>query len=1473
MNGESKVINNLNKNPFQNDFDLFSKKNEANLIPLKLIYERVIQNYYSELKNLSETLPTKTNSQKKVEIFKLAQNLNQCAIKLLVLIRWAKQSKDVLRCKSICNFLAAQNSYFREAADALHMVHQEMNLTRIPTFDIPTAVDVLTTGTYSHLPSMIKEPMDLSSLKNEEIKDAIEKLEDVTRLRLLCDEIIPKPMKKNYSIENGSVKFIVENEFEVTLKLEGKQQNQWKLLDLKIFVQPDDELNQGYIIQDIQISNLKTNAQNTLKIDTSKTDLSSNSIKNTSTPNVITNINNNTKTLTNSKEEEKSSKKIWPLIELYRCLHSYCLSMQLEILLFQIGYLIKTKWANRLKFNISKDKKTLQLFYWIENESGRSKDTKNKEVKKSNILELSITSTEDKIMFCTNKEDKEEGTTISTSSTTNTQTNTNAQMNINTNTNTNTDNNGLLITKSQSQIFEYEKYIQNDLTIQCYQLLPDGTKKELIDPSTSSKVKIIINPRKLNIEKILDYVTEVHAFAILFELRNILIGKSNSKIAIHKCNSNDIRERNFFPYKTNGNKKDKPQPELIVCYRINHYVRITVDRRTGRIVINEYNEQGTNNANNFIQEKIKIVEEQINKDMFNAVDYLMNLRNLTIINEIEILSIYLGLEPSKKLLIQQEELKRLMNSNELFLSQSIIYLKYPNYPNYYIIIYIDNEEINSSTRHKHDVSYFKVWLVCTQKKNSSGFLGFTLIMNLDISQLLENDNTENDSDDEYDDFHHLRKRRCIEEPSVWDKTKNLILDQETLSRIEAVCRYKIAYCLLTTQLKDLHIPYYFVSFKSNNHVIDYDSPLSVFDLVIKIRVKDIIPDVVRKCVLGDYILKLNNDLYITATGNTLAREPPMMIPFEKISNRNQVKGMARGIEVVAKLQVKSGELPINEDFSIGDINFSVKTKVLTFTYSKINDCIRKILNIWKGLVMLRIIASQAYTNRDILENHGIYIDKINLLKTKILFYEKNFVEFALNSSLDNVSTNGINIIFGVKGDNKATVFYKEKQFLIEDFLKDYNVINFLLKLKTKFKLFKNINSIIRSREIFNTYSPLIVNKESLEKIKLIYNNQYTIEIGQCTDNLVGILYSAQSKINIIPQFQLFIEFVSQLHATNAPPKKINIGERENKENKEKENIKKESEKIEKMENDRMKEEEQGDCICLKIPNGIIFDIKYIDQVMDGLNKLMDSVSYMDWLYYTINQIEATKTNKGTVNYSKTAKEPLLLNYIGESLELTLSYNFNEDKWLLQLKSNDESINGDKLIEKILKLKNPIMGLKNLTQLMVLPPAIAKEILILINSEKKVNQHNVTSEICLTVPEGLPHYLPNAGESSIYTDFENKRIGLFCQFSFNDPSTNGQSNEASQTKHTIVIPFFYNWESRFFCEWNANPELSKLKTNNDCKSWLQSDPNRKLSKLNVLLIQITIVMEKKKVKEAIRFAFSTLSSMPPEKFKAIEDKNS
>jgi len=174
-------------------------------------------------------------------------------------------------------------------------------------------------------------------------------------------------------------------------------------------------------------------------------------------------------------------------------------------------------------------------------------------------------------------------------------------------------------------------------------------------------------------------------------------------------------------------------------------------------------------------------------------------------------------------------------------------------------------------------------------------------------------------------------------------------------------------------------------------------------------------------------------------------------------------------------------------------------------------------------------------------------------------------------------------------------------------------------LKTKFKLFKNVNTIKKFREQFRNYCPINIEKKSLDKIKMVYNNQYVIEIGQITENLVGILYSDNS-INdirsitvkpaptIIPQFNCFIDFVSQLIITGKVNDNINSG----------------GDSAIKLEETQEKKVETRDSICLKIPNGIIFDIQYIDEVMEGLNRIMNSVSYMDWLYTAIPQIEVSQ---------------------------------------------------------------------------------------------------------------------------------------------------------------------------------------------------------------------------------------------------------
>jgi hypothetical protein len=42
----------------------------------------------------------------------------------------------------------------------------------------------------------------------------LEKLDDVIRMRLLCDELVPPAME--YTIGKGKAKFVVPNEFEVS---------------------------------------------------------------------------------------------------------------------------------------------------------------------------------------------------------------------------------------------------------------------------------------------------------------------------------------------------------------------------------------------------------------------------------------------------------------------------------------------------------------------------------------------------------------------------------------------------------------------------------------------------------------------------------------------------------------------------------------------------------------------------------------------------------------------------------------------------------------------------------------------------------------------------------------------------------------------------------------------------------------------------------------------------------------------------------------------------------------------------------------------------------------------------------------------------------------------------------------------------------------------------------------------------------
>ena len=58
-------------------------------------------------------------------------------------------------------FLANQNQIFRDSTHFLHKIHAELPKARIRNFDILSAVDVLTTGSYQRMPTKFQVQYNL----------------------------------------------------------------------------------------------------------------------------------------------------------------------------------------------------------------------------------------------------------------------------------------------------------------------------------------------------------------------------------------------------------------------------------------------------------------------------------------------------------------------------------------------------------------------------------------------------------------------------------------------------------------------------------------------------------------------------------------------------------------------------------------------------------------------------------------------------------------------------------------------------------------------------------------------------------------------------------------------------------------------------------------------------------------------------------------------------------------------------------------------------------------------------------------------------------------------------------------------------------------------------------------------------------------------------------------------------------------
>ncbi|KAI8985388.1 mediator complex subunit MED14-domain-containing protein [Pilobolus umbonatus] len=354
------------KKPVINEEKIVLPVEMASMVPLKTLIGKMIYKSHADLMTLTDTLPSMSDVEKKRQILNYATFVRKQFLKLLVLVKWAKNARDIQMCQNIMAFLANQNQIFQITTDYLHKIHVELPAARLREFDIDTAVDVLSTGTYQQMPSKTKDLFAVTPLSDAAVLETFQNMNDLIRMRMLTTEVLPLPMQ-HYRIENGRIYLKIENEFEVTLTLTGQgEDKKWWIVSLDIFVEAT-EGNGGedvdFALNDKQKQHLRMNAQ---------------------------------KQLTPPDDSDKHKFMFFPLVNLYDYLHLCCLNMQLEILYIQSAILSKTRWINQLKVQMDADRSKLTLIYWG-GESAVSKWARpHCDEKKSTTVEISINNEQEK---------------------------------------------------------------------------------------------------------------------------------------------------------------------------------------------------------------------------------------------------------------------------------------------------------------------------------------------------------------------------------------------------------------------------------------------------------------------------------------------------------------------------------------------------------------------------------------------------------------------------------------------------------------------------------------------------------------------------------------------------------------------------------------------------------------------------------------------------------------------------------------------------------------------------------------------------------------------------------------------------------------------------------------------------------------------------------------------------------------------
>ncbi|KAI9171985.1 Mediator of RNA polymerase II transcription subunit 14 [Paramyrothecium foliicola] len=178
------------------------------------------------------------NLRKKANLLNFAQDMHAKWVKALVITEWSRKSEMVSKLIDLKYHVDQQRILYDAALDNIVNVKRDLTFARMPSPDLKTALQILSTGSAPWLPDL--QYIEPPALTAEEQVKWMHDLNTLLSLRLNLDDYDKIPHQfRDYEISSGRVTFKVPGEFEVDLTIADEDfEKQFWFIDFRVTFSP-----------------------------------------------------------------------------------------------------------------------------------------------------------------------------------------------------------------------------------------------------------------------------------------------------------------------------------------------------------------------------------------------------------------------------------------------------------------------------------------------------------------------------------------------------------------------------------------------------------------------------------------------------------------------------------------------------------------------------------------------------------------------------------------------------------------------------------------------------------------------------------------------------------------------------------------------------------------------------------------------------------------------------------------------------------------------------------------------------------------------------------------------------------------------------------------------------------------------------------------------------------------------------------